>query len=94
MKSREVDQFIGGENLEKNYQMKPSGVEFYNTVKEIPPLQFIYRRAEEKLFDIYEVGKSITFGINSFFRYLHNGVLPTYCVWVLLGMIVIFMVIL
>ncbi|MFH1621599.1 MAG: proton-conducting transporter membrane subunit [Candidatus Omnitrophota bacterium] len=94
LKSREVKQFIGGEDLEKNSEMRPSGVEFYNTVKEIPFLQFMYNRAEEKLFDIYEVGKNITFGVNSFFRYLHNGVLPTYCVWVLLGMIVIFLVIL
>lgn len=94
LKSREVGQFVGGEDLEKNAQMKPSGVEFYNTIREIPILRFLYEKAEEKFFDIYEQGKKLTFAVNSFFRYLHNGVLPTYCVWVLLGMIVIFLVIL
>jgi len=94
LKSREVGQFVGGEDLEKNPQMKPSGLEFYNNIKEMPFLQFMYNRAEEKLFDIYEQGKKLTLAINSFFRYLHNGVLPTYCVWVLLGMIVIFLIVL
>ena len=93
LKPREVNQFIGGEDLEKNPQMRPSGVEFYNTIKEIPLLQSLYTKAEAKLFDIYEQGKRLTFAINSFFRYLHNGVLPTYCVWILLGMIVIFLII-
>ncbi len=94
LKSREVNQFIGGENLDKNTEMRPSGVEFYNTIKEIPFLQFMYNRADEKLFDIYEQGKKLTLAINSFFRYLHNGVLPTYCVWVLIGMIALFLIIL
>jgi len=94
LKSREVTQFIGGEDLEKNVQMKPSGVEFYNSIKEIPILQSMYKKAEAKVFDIYEQGKKLTLSINSFFRYLHNGVLPTYCVWVLLAMIVIFLIIL
>ncbi|MDD5005839.1 MAG: proton-conducting transporter membrane subunit [Candidatus Omnitrophica bacterium] len=94
LKSREVRQFIGGEDLEKNPQMNPSGAEFYNTVREIPLLQFLYKRAEEKLFDIYEMGKRAVFGVSSLFSYLHNGILPTYCVWILLGMIVIMLVIL
>ncbi|MFC1709805.1 NADH-quinone oxidoreductase subunit L [Candidatus Omnitrophota bacterium] len=94
LKSREVSQFIGGEELEANTQMKPSGVEFYNTVGEIPFLKFMYKRAEQKLFDIYEQGKNLTLAVNSFFRYLHNGILPTYCVWVLIGMIVIFLIVL
>ena len=94
LKTREVSQFIGGEDLEKNIQMKPSGVEFYNSIREMPFLRSMYKKAEAKLFDIYEQGKNLTFSINSFFRYLHNGVLPTYCVWVLLAMIVIFLIIL
>jgi len=88
-KIREVRPFIGGETLSQFPQMRPSGVEFYNTVKDIRFLRFLYKKAEEKWFDIYEQGRNLTFIINSFFSYLHNGVLPSYCVWVLLGMIVL-----
>ncbi|MDD5618137.1 MAG: proton-conducting transporter membrane subunit [Candidatus Omnitrophica bacterium] len=94
LKPRRVNTFIGGESLEENTEMKPSGIEFYNSVSEIPVLAFIYRKAQEKFFDIYEQGKNLVLSVNSFLKYLHNGVLPTYCVWVLLAMIVIFLVIL
>ena len=69
-----------------------SGTEFYNTVKEIGLLKRIYRLAEKGIFDIYEQGKTIVFGIGRFLQYLHNGVLPTYLVWILLGMVVLFLV--
>jgi hypothetical protein len=29
-------------------------------------------------------------GFGSFFQYLHNGILPTYLVWTLLGMLALF----
>ena len=81
--------YIGGEPLEKD--MRLSGTEFYNTVKEIRLLRVIYKKAEAGFFDIYEQGKSIVFGIGGFFQYLHNGVLPTYLVWTLLGMMGLFL---
>jgi len=90
LKPRQVKQFIGGEDLDNNAEMNPSGVEFYNTIREIPLLQVMYNRAEEKLFDIYEQGKKIIFFISAFLQRLHNGVLPTYTVWYLLGMLGLF----
>ncbi len=71
-------------------QERVTGTDFYNTVKEFGVLKNIYRWAEEGAFDIYEQGKTIAFGIGKFFQYLHNGVLPTYLVWTLLGMIGLF----
>ena len=68
--------------------MRPSGTEFYNTIKEMPLIKGFYAKAEKKLFDIYEVGKKIVFFFIGIFRYLHNGVLPTYLVWCLLGVMV------
>jgi len=68
------------------------GTEFYNTVKEINILGKIYKLAEDKFFDIYDQGQRLTFLITNVLRNLHNGVLPTYLVWCLLGMIVMFFV--
>jgi len=89
-KTREAPPFVGGEVLEKHPQMRVSGLEFYNTIQELRILKTIYRLALKKAFDIYEVGSKITFGFNKVLRYIHNGVLPTYLAWCLLGMGIMF----
>ncbi|MDP3143048.1 MAG: proton-conducting transporter membrane subunit [Candidatus Omnitrophota bacterium] len=81
--------FVGGENwdLEKT---RVTGTDFYLTVKEIGILKAIYHQAEKGAFDIYDQGKNLLFGVGKFLQLLHNGVLPTYLVWTLLGMIGLF----
>ncbi|MDD5155297.1 MAG: complex I subunit 5 family protein [Candidatus Omnitrophica bacterium] len=81
--------FVGGEALETREESMVTGTDFYNTVKDMGWLGRIYKRAEAGTFDIYEQGKKI-FRVSHFFQYLHNGVLPTYMVWVLLGMMALF----
>ncbi|NQT90624.1 MAG: hypothetical protein HQ558_05160, partial [Candidatus Omnitrophica bacterium] len=93
-KPRETAVFIGGELIEEHPDMRVSGTEFYNTVKDIGILKTIYRLAEKKLFDPYDVGTWITFAFNKALRFIHNGVLSTYLAWCLLGMIVLFYVLL
>ena len=90
IKTRRTEMFVGGEVLNDVPDMRMSGTAFYNTVSEIGILKFIYRLAERKLFDIYEVGAKITFGFSRALSYIHNGVLPTYLAWCLLGMLVFF----
>ena len=93
-KTRETEIFVGGEVLKEHPDMRISGTEFYNTIQEIGPLGNIYRLAEKKAFDLYEVGSKITFSFNRLLRYLHNGVLPSYLTWCLLGMIILFYILL
>ena len=82
---RQDTAFVGGEAIDLK-QDRVTGTEFYNTVKEFGILKGVYKKAEAGLFDIYEQGKNIVFGIGKSLQYLHNGVLPTYLVWTLLGM--------
>ncbi|MBD3269215.1 MAG: hypothetical protein GF379_03415 [Candidatus Omnitrophica bacterium] len=89
-KVKETEIFAGGEDIKNFPQMRESGTGFYNTIKEIAFFRMIYKMAERKMFDIYEVGKGLTFGCNRVLAYLHNGVLPTYLAWCLLGMIILF----
>lgn len=89
-KTRKTSVFVGGEVLKDHPDMRVSGTDFYNTIKELGILKTIYRMAEKKLFDIYDVGIAITFGFNKILRYMHNGVLPTYLAWCLLGMGILF----
>lgn len=90
---REDARFVGGEELEPD-ENRVTGTEFYNTVKEYGFLEGLYSRAERGFFDIYDQGRNFVFGAGRFFQYLHNGVLPTYLVWTLLGMIGLFFVLL
>ncbi|MBU4590638.1 MAG: hypothetical protein KKG01_06920, partial [Candidatus Omnitrophica bacterium] len=83
---RETTSYIGGEELTED--MRLSGTDFYNTIKELSPLKGIYAKAERKVFDIYEQGKRFAFFFIRIFQYLHNGVLPTYLGWCLLGMLI------
>jgi len=87
---RASDSYVGGERVEKD--MRLSGTEFYNTIREYGALGAVYKKAETGFFDIYEQLKRITLGFGKFFQYLHNGVLPTYLVWALLGMAVLFLI--
>ncbi len=86
---RQDDPFTGCEPMDLQ-ENRVTGTEFYNTVKEFRLLKAIYQKAEAGFFDIYEQGKVMIFGIGGCFQRLHNGVLPTYLVWMLLGTIVLF----
>lgn len=82
--------FTGGEIAELESKDKVSGTEFYNTIKELRLLGAVYKKAEAGFFDIYEQGKNFTFFVSGVFQRLHNGILPTYLVWCLLGMLALF----
>lgn len=92
--AKEAEIFVGGEILEEHPDMRISGTEFYNTVQDIGVLGGIYRLAERKAFDVYEVGTKITFGFNKVLSYIHNGILSTYMAWCLLGMGILFYILL
>lgn len=93
-KTRETEAFVGGEILEKQPNMRLSGTEFYNTIKDITPLGTVYGLAEKKVFDIYHLGSIITLGFNKILSYIHNGILLTYLAWCFLGMIILFYILL
>jgi len=88
---RQDTTFVGGEiiDLQEN---RVTGIEFYNTIKELGLLRAVYKKAEAGVFDIYTIGKKFIFSFSGVFQYLHNGILPTYIVWCLLGMIGLFYV--
>jgi hypothetical protein len=83
-----VDNFVGGEAPEKLPRV--SGTEFYNTIRDIAPIGRIYKEEESGNLDLYNVGLKAIGLFASPLRRLHNGVLPTYMVWSLLGMLGLF----
>ena len=87
-KYRTVRPFVGGEDGSSMGRI--SGTDFYNTIKDMKALGAIYKEEEAKTLDIYTIGRNILLFFNRVLGYLHNGVLPTYMVWCLLGMIGLF----
>ena len=91
MKFRTVPTFIGGGDPDELGRV--SGTEFYNTIKEMKWLDKIYKKEEAKSFDIYEAGSKATFFFTRKLQWLHNGVLPTYLVWCLIGTLILFLMV-
>jgi len=85
---RRDSSFVGGEIIP--LENRVSGIDFYANIGQMYFFKNIYIKAEQGVFDIYEQGKNFTLKIGKFFQYLHNGVMPTYMVWMLLGMMVLF----
>lgn len=85
--------YIGGEQIDET-TVKVSGTGFYNTIIEYGPLEAVYRFAERKVFDIYELGSRFVFWLYDVFGFLHNGLLHTYIAWMFLGfaVLVIFLI--
>lgn len=87
-RSRSVPSFIGGEDV--TLFERVSGAEFYDTIKNIKVLDRFYKSEEKGSLDIYDQGKNAVSFLTKALQYLHNGVLPTYLVWCLLGMMGLF----
>ena len=91
MKSHRVsDSFIGGEKLQEETNFSP--LDFYQTIKNFKFLNFFYRKAEKKWFDIYDVFKRIILWFNKIFSDAHNGFLPRYVFWYIAGLLILLII--
>ncbi len=89
-KFRTEDSFIGGERLQD--QTSYPTVEFYKTIGEIGFFAWMYKKAEKKWFDIYDLSKQFVLGISHSLSESHAGVLPGYIIWVFAGLIIMLLI--
>ncbi|RKY31638.1 MAG: hypothetical protein DRP67_02195 [Candidatus Omnitrophota bacterium] len=87
VKVKRARNFIGGEI--QTEEMAMSGTEFYRTVYEIGFFKQLYKGAEKKIFDIYEILRNIVFYIGGILKFAHNGVLLNYLSWILFGVLIL-----
>ncbi len=91
IKALRVDSaYVGGEITPE--ESRVTGVDFYDTIKNMGTFKEIYREAEKKIFDIYDLGTKFVFLLVRGSRKIHSGVLPTYLFWSLFGMLVLFII--
>ena len=90
-KFRTGDLFIGGEKIEKLDASYPAP-EFYKTFTEFSLFSRIYKMAEAKAFDLYDLSKQAVFWLSSRLSIAHTGVLPGYVIWVCAGLIIMLLI--
>jgi len=89
-KFRTEDSFIGGERIQD--QTSYSTPEFYKTIGEFRFFAVIYKKAEEKWFDIYDLSKKFVLWISHQLSEAHAGVLPGYVIWIFAGLIIMLLI--
>jgi multicomponent Na+:H+ antiporter subunit A len=89
-KFRTEDSFIGGEKIQD--QTSYSTPEFYKTILEFPVFSWIYRKAEARWFDIYDISKNFVLWTSHHLSEGHTGVLPGYVIWVFAGLVIMLLI--
>ena len=87
---RTEDSFIGGEKIQD--QTSFSTTEFYKTISEFPVFSWLYRKAEEHWFDIYDLSKQFVLKLSHELSEAHTGILTGYIIWVCAGLIIMLMI--
>jgi len=86
-KSTEEEELIGGSFDYEGLKIPAS--HFYDSIRTIALLREVYKVAGDRFFDLYEqISRPFASAIQGLKR-LHNGVLPDYIGWYLLGAAVI-----
>ena len=78
---------MGGEILTVDERV--TGTDFYTTVSDMGFFHGMYKHAEQKAFDTYNIGQRISFYFIRGLRAIHTGTLSEYLTWVLAGMLVL-----
>lgn len=90
---RTTDTFVGGEKLDTEDTRVP-GTGFYETIRLFRGLKTIYEDSKEGVYDLYSLIGKYGLNIVNIGRRLHNGLLPTYLAWCIVGLGVLLVVLL
>lgn len=84
---RTSDSFVGGEKIQEETSF--STLEFYKSMQEFKWLAFIYEKAKDKWFDLYDLLRQLFTWMGRFFSRAHTGVLHDYVLWVFAGLVIL-----
>ncbi|MGR8920148.1 MAG: complex I subunit 5 family protein [Gammaproteobacteria bacterium] len=94
---RRVETYVGGEHLDEVHvhqaargpgrHLEVTGVDFYDTVEQLAGLRRVYALARRGVFDVYHGARGVTAYAVFLLRGAHGGLLPTYLLWFLAGVV-------
>jgi formate hydrogenlyase subunit 3/multisubunit Na+/H+ antiporter MnhD subunit len=92
---RRTETYIGGERMDETYirgvdrdesrDVEVTGVDFYDTVRDVRPLRAFYGTAKAGRLDPYEWGRAGLERVTAVLGMAHSGSLTRYVAWSLLG---------
>jgi formate hydrogenlyase subunit 3/multisubunit Na+/H+ antiporter MnhD subunit len=98
-KLRRTKTYIGGEHMQNvwvsgtdtvpDQHLEVTGVDFYNTIEQLPVLRWLYPLARERVFDLFDLLRKGSRYIVIALRSLHSGILPAYLRWFVAGLLVV-----
>lgn len=98
-KLRRMRTYIGGEQMQDVYisndepgaqrHVEVTGVDFYDTIEQVPGLHRYYELMGAKVFDIYNLLKRGVDYLVQMLRAIHTGVLPAYTRWFVAGLLLV-----
>jgi NADH:ubiquinone oxidoreductase subunit 5 (subunit L)/multisubunit Na+/H+ antiporter MnhA subunit len=83
------DIYISGENESAPRNVEVTGVDFYDTIEQLPGLKRFYVLTRARIFDIYEFTRRVFNYLVQILRSLHSGILPAYLRWFVAGLLVV-----
>jgi formate hydrogenlyase subunit 3/multisubunit Na+/H+ antiporter MnhD subunit len=83
------DVYISGESQTAPRNVEVTGVDFYNTIEQLPGLRKYYLLTRDRVFDVYELLKRGFSYFVQILRSLHTGILPAYMRWFVAGLLVV-----
>jgi len=84
---RTLDSFVGGEKMQEETSF--STLEFYKSFQEFKWLAFMYRKAKNKWFDLYDLTGQFLTWLGRLFSRAHSGILHDYTLWVFAGLVIL-----
>jgi len=98
-KLRRTSTYIGGEKMQDVYisgdeqgaqrHVEVTGVDFYNSIEQLPGLQRFYTLTRKRVFDIYDFLRRASSYVTGMLRSLHTGILPSYLRWFVAGLLLV-----
>lgn len=85
---RTTRNFLAGERLPEA-TVRVSGTSFYETIRELPMLNTLFKDGEGGAYEVYRLGGRYGNTLVQVLRRLHTGVLLVYVSWCIIGLILI-----
>ena len=89
MRVRIVGNFVGGEDASSDETWHVSGTGFYETIRRLPSLEWLFRDASAGVFDVYRLAGRYGDVLVQRLRGWHTGLLATYASWTIVGLVVL-----
>ncbi len=84
--------YVGGQEDTEHFTV--NGTHFYDDIRLMTPFKTIYDLAVKQVFDIYNWCGKLAQRTGMFLQKIHSGVLPTYTIWMLLGLTLVILMLL